>query len=114
MFDHTHDGDPLPEAVFQRLVLEHFKSQDDRMASMEKAVQGGRRVEREFYTTREFAKLVGRSEYTIREWCRYGQIRAEKRATGRGPEMTWKIPASEVQRVLDEGPDPKNPITRWQ
>ena len=39
---------------------------------------------KEWYTTAEVAEIVGRSEYTVREYCRKGQIQAEKAPNGRG------------------------------
>jgi excisionase family DNA binding protein len=38
---------------------------------------------KEWYGTAEIASLLGRSEYTVREWCRKRQIPAEKTANGR-------------------------------
>lgn len=46
---------------------------------------------------------MGRSEYTVREWCRLGHIQAEKAESGRGDAKNWKIPATELQRYLDHG-----------
>ena len=34
------------------------------------------------YSTAEAAQVVKRSEFTVREWCRLGRIRAEKRQCG--------------------------------
>jgi hypothetical protein len=42
------------------------------------------RTIKEWYTIAEVAKIMGnKSEYTVREWCRKGQIPAEKTANGR-------------------------------
>jgi hypothetical protein len=40
---------------------------------------------KEWYSTAKLAKLLRRAEFTVREWCRLGRIRAEKRKCGRGP-----------------------------
>ncbi len=32
-----------------------------------------------WYSTGEFAQLVGKAEFTVRQWCRLGRIRAERR-----------------------------------
>lgn len=58
---------------------------------------------REFYSVLEFAELVGKSEYTVREWCRLNRINAEKTASGHGDSKAWKIPADELNRYLDHG-----------
>ena len=42
------------------------------------AVLVDRQVVKEWYTTAEVAKALGRSEYTVREWCRQGRICAKK------------------------------------
>lgn len=60
-------------------------------------------AEREYYSVQEFAALVERSEYTVREWCRYVRIHAEKCETGRGEAKSWKIPAEELSRYRDHG-----------
>jgi hypothetical protein len=39
---------------------------------------------KEWYTTEELARLLGKAEFTVREWCRLGRIRAAKRQSGRG------------------------------
>jgi CRISPR/Cas system Type II protein with McrA/HNH and RuvC-like nuclease domain len=43
-----------------------------------------REVAKEWYTTEEFAKLVRKAEFTVREWCRHGRVRWEKKGSGRG------------------------------
>jgi hypothetical protein len=41
------------------------------------------RTVKEWYTIAEVANCLGRSEYTVREWCRKMQIPANKAANGR-------------------------------
>jgi hypothetical protein len=64
-------------------------------------------VEREtikkWYSTDEFARLVGKAEFTVREWARLGRIRAEKRRSGRGAFQAWVISQDELQRYRREG-----------
>lgn len=43
-----------------------------------------RETAKEWYTTLEFARAIGKAEFTVREYCRLGRIRAEKRQSGRG------------------------------
>lgn len=60
-------------------------------------------LNREYYSVGEFSELVGRGEYTVREWCRMARIHAEKCDSGRGEAKNWKIPAQELQRYRDHG-----------
>ena len=58
---------------------------------------------REWYSTDQVAQIVGKSEFTVREWARLGRIRAEKHRSGRGAHASWAISHAEVQRVQREG-----------
>ncbi len=57
----------------------------------------------EWYTVEEFARLVGRSVFTVREWARLGRIEARKKASGRGSHAAWAISHGELERVRREG-----------
>ena len=58
---------------------------------------------RDWYTTEQFAQIVGKSEFTVREYCRRGRIKAEKRRSGRGAHPAWVISHEELQRFQHEG-----------
>jgi hypothetical protein len=58
---------------------------------------------KEYYTTAEVAKILGRAEFTVREWCRGGRVWAEKRQCGRGRSREWMISHEELQRIQNEG-----------
>ena len=58
---------------------------------------------REWYSVEEFARIVGRSEFTCREWCRRGRVRGKKKSSGRGAHAGWAIAHSEWQRYEREG-----------
>jgi hypothetical protein len=58
---------------------------------------------REWYSIEEFAKVVGKAEFTCREWARLGRIRGEKKQSGRGPHAHWAIAHSELLRYQREG-----------
>jgi hypothetical protein len=58
---------------------------------------------REWYSVEEFARIVGRAEFTCREWCRNGRINAEKKDSGRGAYASWTISHSELLRFQREG-----------
>ena len=61
------------------------------------------RTAKEWYTTAEVAEIVGKSDYTVREYCRKGQIKAEKAANGRG----WLVSHAELDRLRNYGPLPE-------
>ena len=68
------------------------------------------RTVKDWYTTEEVARILGRAEFTVREWCRLGRIHAEKRPCGRGRSQEWMIAHAELERSRNEGllPLPKD------
>ncbi len=56
-----------------------------------------------WYDTATAAKLLGKSPYSVREWCRLARVRAEKRACGRGRSKEWMIAHEELMRIKAEG-----------
>jgi hypothetical protein len=62
-----------------------------------------RQTVRDWYTTEQFAKLVGKAEFTVREWCRLGRVHAQKRNSGRGAFPAWVISHEELLRYQREG-----------
>jgi hypothetical protein len=58
---------------------------------------------RDWYSVEEFARIVGRAEFTCREWCRTRRIEAEKKHSGRGAHAAWVISHEELQRYQREG-----------
>jgi hypothetical protein len=58
---------------------------------------------KEFYTTDEVAEILSRAPFTVREWCRLGRIRDQKRSCGRGTSQEWMISHAELQRIRSEG-----------
>lgn len=58
---------------------------------------------REFYSVLEFSRIVGRAEFTCREWCRHGRINAVKKESGRGAYASWAISHTELLRFQKEG-----------
>lgn len=67
------------------------------------AVLVGRQAAKEFYEVEEFARLVGKSCFTCREWCRRGRISARKKSSGRGAHCAWVIAHAELLRYQREG-----------
>lgn len=58
---------------------------------------------KEWYTTAEVAAIMERAEFTVREWCRLGRVRAVKKKSGRGPASEWIVSHEELTRVRNEG-----------
>jgi excisionase family DNA binding protein len=58
---------------------------------------------RDYYTTAQAAAYLGLAEFTVREWCRLGRLRAEKRRSGRGAHYQWVISRAELLRYEREG-----------
>jgi hypothetical protein len=58
---------------------------------------------REWYSVEEFARILGKAEFTVRSWCRLGRVRAEKRLSGRGAFPAWCISHQELLRYQREG-----------
>jgi hypothetical protein len=58
---------------------------------------------KDWYTTGEVARVVGKAEFTVREWCRLGRVRAEKRMSGRGAFTAYVVSHAELLRYQREG-----------
>jgi hypothetical protein len=67
------------------------------------AVLVDRQTVKDFYEVEEFARLVGKAEFTVREWARLKRIRAQKRMSGRGAFASWVISHAELLRYQREG-----------
>jgi transposase len=65
---------------------------------------------RRSYSVEEAAKILQKAAFTVREWCRNGRIRADKRTEKRGSAELWSIPAEEIERYRDEGLLPRRPL----
>jgi hypothetical protein len=61
------------------------------------------REHRECYSVKEFAELVHKAPYTVRQWCLEGRINATKRMERRGGTELWSISAAELFRYWNEG-----------
>jgi hypothetical protein len=100
MSDTTHN-----EEVIQRLERIESALGELRLERIESllAVLVERQAVKEWYTTDEIARLTGKAEFTVREWCRLGRIRAEKRTSGRGAYPAWVVSHQELARYQREG-----------
>jgi hypothetical protein len=61
------------------------------------------RTVKDWYTTAEVAHTLEKAEFTVREWCRMGRVRAEKRPCGRGRSQDWIVSHVELTRIRNEG-----------
>lgn len=77
----------------------------ERLGKIEAALTAllDRETVKDWYTTEEAARVLGRSEYTVREWCRLGRVRGEKKGSGRGKYQSWVVSHAELLRVRREG-----------
>jgi predicted site-specific integrase-resolvase len=80
------------------LLDERLRSIDDKLTQLINA-----QAVRDFYTTAQAAAIIGMSEFTVREHCRHGRIRAQKRKSGRGAHPQWVISHEELKRYQREG-----------
>jgi hypothetical protein len=83
----------------------------DRLARIEAtlALLVDQKLVKDWYTPAEVGEIVGRAEWTVREWCRLNRVHAEKRPCGRGSSLEWIIAHAELERIRNEGllPDPR-------
>ena len=73
---------------------EQTRERDERLARIEELLIAlvHRGLDREYDSTAEVADIIGRAEFTVREWCRLGRIHAEKRQAGRRKSGEWIQP----------------------
>jgi hypothetical protein len=83
-------------------IAENLRRVDERFGRLE-ALLVQERTLKEYYTPKDVARLLGKKEYTVREWCRLGRINARKLPGGRGNEGEWRIPHEELVRYQNEG-----------
>ena len=83
----------MSEQVLQRL---------DRIETLLEQLVSQRTV-KDWYSIAEVAQILGRAEFTVREWCRLGRVSASKRKCGRGRAKEWIISHEELTRIQNEG-----------
>ena len=83
----------MSEQILER--LERIETLLDRLVSQ--------RTIKEWYSVAEAAQILGKAEFTVREWCRQGRVWASKRQCGRGNTKEWIISHEELTRILNEG-----------
>ena len=83
----------MSEQILER--LERIETLLDRLVRQ--------RTIKEWYSVAEAAQILGKAEFTVREWCRQGRVWASKRQCGRGNTKEWIISHEELTRILNEG-----------
>ncbi len=58
---------------------------------------------REWYGVADAAEVLGKAEWTVREWCRLGRVNAHKRPCGRGRSQEWILSHAEIERIQSKG-----------
>ena len=58
---------------------------------------------KEWYSVKEVAEILGKAEFTVREWCRLGRVNAAKRDCGRGLMKEWILSYEELSRIQNQG-----------
>ena len=78
---------------------------EDRLERIESmlSVLVEQQAQREWYSTDQLATILGKAEFTVREWARLGRIKAEKQKSGRGAYAAWVISHAELQRIQRDG-----------
>jgi hypothetical protein len=86
-------------------VIEHLGKVTERLAAIEAALDRltQQKSVKEWYSTSEAGRLLGKAEYTIREYWRLKRVNARKRSCGRGLSAEWMIAHAELQRIQNEG-----------
>src|SRR5882762_2590919 len=93
---------PMPHCSMQRRVTVGIEERLEKIEGMLAALVERQQI-REWYTTQEFAGAIGKAEFTIREYCRLGRLRAEKRQSGRGAYPQWVLSHAELDRYRRDG-----------
>ena len=75
---------------------------EETLKRIEELLQADRTI-KEWYTIAESAELIGKAEFTVREWCRLGRVNAHKRPCGRGRTQEWIISHNEMERIKNKG-----------
>jgi hypothetical protein len=80
------------------IILERLETMQETLTAL-----ATKQVLKDWYATDELARVLGKAEFTIREWCRLGRLKAEKRRSGRGAYPAWVISHQELLRYQREG-----------
>ncbi len=87
------------------VILERTEQLLERLAKLESALISAtdQRKAQDWYSTSAAAKVLGKAEFTVREWCRLRRVHAKKRSCGRGLSREWMLSHAELERIRSEG-----------
>jgi transposase len=91
----ANDTVPAEEVA---LLLERLDRIEEKLTALME-----RQAVKDWYSTDEVAKALGKAEFTVREWCRLGRVRGEKKGSGRGKYQSWVVSHDELLRIRREG-----------
>jgi hypothetical protein len=63
----------------------------------------GQRTVKDWYSTAEVAEILGKADWTVRNWARLRRVNAEKIGFGRGTSEEWRISQEELTRIQNYG-----------
>ncbi len=90
--------DTPPEARDLQTVLAALGRIEEQLVTLAR-----KQTVKDYYGTDEVARLLGKADFTVREWCRLGRIHASKRFSGRGKHPSWVVAHAELLRIEREG-----------
>ena len=81
----------------------------ERLAAIEEVLRNlvEQKSIKDWYSTAEVAAILGKAEFTVREWCRLRRVKAEKKNCGRGLAGEWIVSHEELTRIRNEGLIPR-------
>jgi excisionase family DNA binding protein len=90
---------PVLAKVLGEIIERHLSPMRSKLEEVSELLSARRK---DHYLVDEFAKLVGRSAYTVRRWIAEGKLKAIRVADG-GPKGKLLIPRSEFERLIATG-----------
>lgn len=92
-------------AEIERAIRELRSFLGSRLAGVEAAIRelDPSLRDRPWYSVKDVARRLGKTEYTVRQWCRQRRLAAEKLDFGRGGQGEWRISHEELLRLEREG-----------
>ncbi len=89
----------MDEMKDESKIITLLEGLSDRLARLEKATQAT--ASKAGYSVSDVAFRLGLAEWTVRDWCRDGKIKAAKNSRG-----MWTVSPEEIARLEREGPAP--------